>query len=92
MLWIEDTIESTLGPPFLTNSRIDMVGFMDPHNVIVRRNAFLDLPSAQNRGELEGGAKSGRLSVNFHKWKGIWICKKSLNWYPSQRKIHQGKK
>jgi hypothetical protein len=61
MLWIEDTIESTLAPPFLTNSRVDMVGFMDTHNVVVRRNAFLALPSAQNGGELEGGVESGRL-------------------------------
>jgi hypothetical protein len=30
MLWIEDVIESTPTPPFLTNSRIDMVGFVDP--------------------------------------------------------------
>jgi hypothetical protein len=32
MLWIVDIVAS---PPFLTNSRIDMVGFVDPHNVIV---------------------------------------------------------
>jgi hypothetical protein len=46
MLWIEDMVESTLAPPFLTNSRIDIVGFMDLHKVVARRNAFLALPNA----------------------------------------------
>jgi hypothetical protein len=32
MMWIEDIVESTLALPFLTYSRVDMVGFMDPHN------------------------------------------------------------
>ncbi len=30
-------------------------------------------------------------NVNFHKWKGIWIYKRSLNWFPFQRRKHQGK-
>jgi hypothetical protein len=32
MMWIEDIVESTLAPPFLTYYRVDMVGFMDIHN------------------------------------------------------------
>jgi hypothetical protein len=49
-LWIESLVESTQAPPFWINSRIDMVGFVDLHKVIVR-SAFLALPSAQNGGE-----------------------------------------
>jgi len=33
MLWIEDIV---VAPPFLTNFRVDMVGFMDPQKVVVR--------------------------------------------------------
>jgi hypothetical protein len=29
MIWIESNVESTLVPPFLTNSKIDMVGFVN---------------------------------------------------------------
>jgi hypothetical protein len=43
MLWIEDTV---VAPPFWTNFRVDMVGFMDPHKVVVRRSAFLAFRNA----------------------------------------------
>jgi len=46
MLWIEDIVESISTPPFLTNSRVDMVIFVYLHNVVARRNAW-------NGGELE---------------------------------------
>ncbi len=65
MLWIEDIVESTQTPPFLTNSKIDMAGFVDLHKMIARKNAFSALPSAWNEGELEGGAKSGGLKCQF---------------------------
>ncbi len=51
MLWIENILESTLAPPFLTNSRVDMVGFVNLHKVVAKRNAFSAFPSARNRGE-----------------------------------------
>jgi hypothetical protein len=51
MLWIEDIIESTQAPPFLTNFRVNMVGFVHPHKVVAKRNAFLALSSARNGGE-----------------------------------------
>jgi len=35
MLWIENILESTLAPPLFTNSRVNMVGFMNLHKVIV---------------------------------------------------------
>jgi len=53
MLWIEDIVESTPTLQFCTNFKVDMVGFVNFHKVIVRRNAFLALPSAQNGGELK---------------------------------------
>jgi hypothetical protein len=34
MLWIEDIVESPSAPPFWTNSRVDMVGFVYPHKVV----------------------------------------------------------
>ncbi len=46
MPWIEDIVENTLALSFLTNSRVDMVGFVDPCKVHVRRNTFSALPSA----------------------------------------------
>ncbi len=65
ILCIEDIVKSTQASPFLTNSRIDMVSLVDPHKVVHRRNAFSTYSSARNGGELEGGAKSGRLKHQF---------------------------
>ncbi len=65
MLWIEDIVESTQPSPFFINSKIDMVSFVDPHKVVIRRNAFSTFPSARNGGELDGGAKSGRSKHQF---------------------------
>ncbi len=45
MLWIEDIVESTLALSFLTNFRVDMVGFVNLHKVVVR-SAFLAFSSA----------------------------------------------
>jgi hypothetical protein len=61
MLWIEDIVESTPTPPFLTNLKIEMAKFMFSHKVIARRSAFSTLLSAWNGGELEGEVGSGRL-------------------------------
>jgi hypothetical protein len=60
MLWIEDIVESTLVPPFLTNSKNNMIGFVNLHKVVARKSAFSIFPSAQNGGEI------GRLNK---KWK-----------------------
>jgi len=51
MLWIEDVIESTPTPSFLTNSTIDMADFVDPHKVVIKRSAFSAFPSAQDENE-----------------------------------------
>jgi hypothetical protein len=51
MLQIENIFESTLALPFLTNSRVDMVGFVNLHKVVAKRSAFSALPSAPNGGE-----------------------------------------
>ncbi len=45
MLWIENIVKNTPSPPFLTNSRVDMVGCANHHNVVVR-SAFSALSSA----------------------------------------------
>jgi hypothetical protein len=41
MLWIEDIVGSTPSLPILTNPRADMVGFMDIHKMVAKRNVFL---------------------------------------------------
>jgi hypothetical protein len=46
ILWIEDILESTQAPPFLTNSKIDMVTFVDLHKLVAKRNAFSAFPIA----------------------------------------------
>jgi hypothetical protein len=46
MQWIEDIVKSTRALPFLTNSRVGMVGFVNPHKVVARKSAFSSLPSA----------------------------------------------
>ncbi len=51
-------------PPFLTNSRVDMVGFVNVHKVVVR-SAFLAFSCAWNGVELEGGIKNKRLKCQF---------------------------
>jgi hypothetical protein len=35
MLWIKNIVESTPTLPFLTNSKVDMINFMDPHKVLL---------------------------------------------------------
>jgi hypothetical protein len=42
-----------------------MVGFVDPHKVVVRRSAFSTFLRAQNGGELKGGLEIGRLKCQF---------------------------
>jgi hypothetical protein len=46
-----------------------MTSFVHPHKVIFRRSAFSAFPNAQNGGELEGGAESGRLKRQFSQMK-----------------------
>jgi hypothetical protein len=48
MIWIEDIVKNTLAPTFFTNSRIDMVCFVDPYNLAAKRSRLLTFPSAQN--------------------------------------------
>jgi hypothetical protein len=45
MLWIEDIVESTSTPPLFINFRVDMAGFVKPHKMIAKRNAFSAFPS-----------------------------------------------
>ncbi len=59
MLWIEDIVENTSAPPFWTNSRVDMIGFVYPQKVIAR--TISTFWSAWNGVELEDEIKSERL-------------------------------
>jgi hypothetical protein len=54
MQWIEDIVKSTRTLPFLTNYRVGIVDFVNPHKVVARKSAFSALPRARNGGELEG--------------------------------------
>jgi hypothetical protein len=51
MLWFEDIGESTSTLPFLTNSKVGMVGFVSLHKMAPIKNSFSHLHSAQNGGE-----------------------------------------
>ncbi len=47
--WMEeDIVESTPTIPFLNTFSVGMVGFVDPHKVVVWRSAFQILGNAQN--------------------------------------------
>jgi hypothetical protein len=61
MLWIEDIVNNTPTLQFFTNFKVDMVGFVNFHKVIARKNTFSAFPSAQNGGEFKSGAESERL-------------------------------
>ncbi len=88
MLWIEDIVESTQAPIFMTNSKVGMASFVDPHTVVVRRNAFWTLPSAWNEVESKGEVESGRLKHQFSQIEGNLDFKKILKLVPIQRKEH----
>ncbi len=64
MLWMEDIVESKLAPPFLTNSRVDMVDFVNAHKMIAK-SAFLTFSSAWNGVELEGEVENKELKCQF---------------------------
>jgi phage replication-related protein YjqB (UPF0714/DUF867 family) len=51
MLWFEDIGESTSTLPFLTNSKVGMVGFVNLHKMAPIKNSFSHLHSAQNGGQ-----------------------------------------
>jgi hypothetical protein len=70
MPWIEDIVESTSTPPLFINSRV-VVGFVKPHKVIAKRNAFSTFPSVQNGVESEGGIESEELKGQFSQVEGV---------------------
>jgi hypothetical protein len=71
MLRIEDIVDSAPTFPFLTNFKMDMIGFVNLQKVVARSwNAFSAFPSGQNRGESEGEAKNVRLKCQFSQVEG----------------------
>jgi hypothetical protein len=57
--WIEgDTIECTPTIPFFSTFSLGMVGFIDPHKVILQKNAFPILGNVQNDGVSEARIES----------------------------------
>jgi hypothetical protein len=68
ILWIEDIVENIPTTPFLSTYIVDTVGFIDPHKVVVWRNKFLALGSAQNKSVSEMRIESfghGRFKCPF---------------------------
>jgi hypothetical protein len=92
MLWIESIVEVTPTPPFLTIFRVDMVSFVDLHKVVVRRSAFLALPSAQNKGESKEELKSEGLKCQFTQMEGDLDLQEISKLVLFQRKEQQRKK
>jgi hypothetical protein len=48
MLWIEVESTRTPTPPFLSNFKVDIVGSVNRHKVVLKRSVFSALPSACN--------------------------------------------
>ncbi len=44
----EEIVDSTPTIPFLSTSNVGMVGFVNPHKVVVQKSAFLILGNVQN--------------------------------------------
>jgi hypothetical protein len=65
---MEDIIESTHNIPFFNTFSVDMLGFSNPHKVVVQRNALSILASVQNESVLKMKKKKfghGRLNHPF---------------------------
>jgi hypothetical protein len=86
MLWIEDIVEGTPTPQFFTNFKVGMLGFVNLHKVVARRNAFSAFPSAQNEGELKSGAKSERLKRQFYQVEGDLNLQETFKLVPIPKK------
>ncbi len=57
--WMEeDIVECTPTIPILNTFSVGMVGFVDPHKVVIWKNAFIVLGNAQSDGVLEGRTES----------------------------------
>ncbi len=69
VLWIENIVETTSTPPFFTNFRVDIIGFVSAHKLIVKRNVFSALLSAWNGGESKGEEKNVKKYKNHEKKK-----------------------
>ncbi len=65
-----DIVERIKAPPFLTNYRVDIVGYVDPRKMVARKNAFSTLPNPQNGSDSKGRAKSGGLKHQFSQVEG----------------------
>ncbi len=79
---------STPPPQIFTNFKVDMLGFVNFHKVIARRNAFLALPSAQNKGELKSGVKSERLKCQFSQEEGYLNLQEIFKLVPIPKKTN----
>jgi len=90
MLWIEDIVQCTPTPPFLTNSRADMVGFVDPHKVVAL-SAFFAFQHAQIKVELNG-TKSEGLKCQFSQVEGDSNLQEISKPIPIPNKKAEGKK
>jgi hypothetical protein len=69
----------------LTNSRVGMANFVDPHKVVAR-SAFLAFPSAWNEVEFEGGTKSEKFKYQFSQVEWDLDLQEILNWISFQTK------
>jgi hypothetical protein len=70
----------------LTNLKIDIVDFMDPHNIVVRRSAFLTFSNIRNKDEIARWAKSKRLNSQFSQMEGNFNLQKMSKLVPIPNK------
>ncbi len=88
MPWIDDIVESTPTSSFFINCRIDMADFVNPHKVVVQRNAFSAFPNTWNEAESKGGAESEKLRCQFSQMDRDMNYKRFSNGFPFQKKKH----
>ncbi len=62
MLWIHDIVESTWALPTLTNIGLNMANFVNFQMVV----ALSSIASERNKGELLGGEKSWKVTLNIN--------------------------
>jgi hypothetical protein len=65
-----------------------MASFVDPHQVVAKRNAFSTLPSAWNEVESKGEIESGRLKDQFSQMEGNLDFQEILKLVPFHKKKH----
>jgi hypothetical protein len=86
----EEIVECTPTIPFSKTSSVDMARFVDPHKIVVQRNAFSILGNVQNEGVSKVKIESfghGSLKHSFSQVEGDLDLQEILKLAPLPKKI-----